>query len=502
MTLLDYIESLKVTQGRHAGEPFHVMNWERRFLRGFASTSGDCALSVARGNGKTTFIAALGSAFLDGPLSEPMADCLIVASSFDQGLIDFRHVLAFLRQRNDLSDRSKWRIQDSANRATITNRATGAVLRVVGSDPRRLHGVAPRLLIYDEVAQWPPTLVRSMLAALTTSRGKIADSRALWIGTRPESPEHPFQQALDGQGTTYQQTHAARPDDPPFHRRTWVRANPGLDHLPDLEIVIRDEAQTARRDPDALAAFKALRLNQGVSDVSRSVLIDADTWKRNEQPEPLTGGQYALGIDCGQNAAMTGAAAYWPDTGTLDALACFPSIPTLQERGLADGVGPLYVRMEKAGELIQAGGRVSSIPALLSECLDRWGTPGVITADRWREAELRDALESAGVPVTALELRGQGFKDGGEDVRLFRKAFAAGYVKPVRSLLLRAAMSEARVTGDPAGNWKLAKLTQGGRRATARDDAAAAAILAVAAGERRTNRNAPRKQRRVRSGIV
>ena len=44
-------------------------------------------------------------------------------------------------------------------------------------------------------------------------------------------------------------------------------------------------------------------------------------------------------------------------------------------------------------------------------------------------------------------------------------------------------MSEARAVGDPAGNWKLAKATQGGCRLNARDDAAAA-LLAVAEGDR------------------
>ena len=34
-----------------------------------------------------------------------------------------------------------------------------------------------------------------------------------------------------------------------------------------------------------------------------------------------------------------------------------------------------------------------------------------------------------------------------------------------------AALMEARVMGDPAGNWKLAKGSQGGRRHRARDDA-------------------------------
>ena len=58
------------------------------------------------------------------------------------------------------------------------------------------------------------------------------------------------------------------------------------------------------------------------------------------------------------------------------------------------------------------------------------------------------------------------------------------------SLLLRSAMAEARTVSDPAGNAKLAKHNQGGRRVRARDDVAAAAILAVADGAR--NRAPPR----------
>ena len=46
-------------------------------------------------------------------------------------------------------------------------------------------------------------------------------------------------------------------------------------------------------------------------------------------------------------------------------------------------------------------------------------------------------------------------------------------------------MREARSIADPAGNEKLCKATEGGRRLRARDDAVAAAILAVAEGSRR-----------------
>ena len=47
-----------------------------------------------------------------------------------------------------------------------------------------------------------------------------------------------------------------------------------------------------------------------------------------------------------------------------------------------------------------------------------------------------------------------------------------------------AAFREARLVGDTAGNFKLAKSSQGGRRQAAHDDVAAAAVLAIASGVR------------------
>ena len=46
-------------------------------------------------------------------------------------------------------------------------------------------------------------------------------------------------------------------------------------------------------------------------------------------------------------------------------------------------------------------------------------------------------------------------------------------------------MSEARLVYDAAGNGKMSKSTEGGRRGHARDDAATAVVLAVAEGTRR-----------------
>ena len=295
-------------------------------------------------------------------------------------------------------------------------------------------------------------------------------------------------------GADYAQAHAAGPDDPKFQKRTWAKANPSLRHMPDLEAAIRAEAKHAKSDPAMLPEFEALRLNLGTEDVATHRLIEADTWARIEG-EADRAGPVVWGLDLGTSAAQSAVAAYWPDTGRLDCLSAFPTAPGLAERGLRDGVGSLYLDMARRGELVTLGGNAVDLGALLGAALARFGRPAALAADRWKEAELRDALDRAGVPVAALSLRGQGFKDGGEDLRTFRRACLEGRCVPVVSLLLRNAMSESRAVMDPAGNSKLAKNSEGGRRVRARDDAAAATILAVASGYRAGGKPRPRRRR-------
>ena len=455
------------------------------------------ALSIARGAGKTTLTAAIATAAIDGPLAQPRAEAVIVASSFSQARIGFEHTLAFLAARgHDLDDRKRWRRQDSQNSATLEDRRTGSRVRCVGSDPARAHGLAPVLVLADEPAQWPGTTSEKMRVALATSMGKIEGSRLIALGTRPADPSHWFETMLAG-GCDYAQSHHAREGDPPFQRRTWLRANPSLPIMPALERRIRKEAADAKRDPSLLAGFQALRLNTGTSDVLQSTLLDAGVWQAAEGDAERRG-PFVLGIDLGGSASMSAAAAYWPTSGRLDCFGVFPREPDLRERGLRDGCGRLYQDMFRRGELAIAGGRVADVAGLLAEVVKRWGAPAAITCDRWRVNELRDALDAARFPRCPLIERGQGFKDGGEDVADFRTATLRGRVVPVRSLLMRSAMGECRVTMDAAGNAKIAKYGAG-KRSRGRDDAACAAVLAIAVGERRA-RSAPRRP--LRSAVV
>ena len=160
-------------------------------------------------------MAGIAAATLDGPLMVPRGETIIAASSFQQATIAFEHVIAFLGDK--LADRQRWQLWRSGQLAKIADKKTGAMVRCIGSDPRRAHGLAPTLILADEPAQWPPSTGERMLAALQTSMGKQKDSRLIALGTRPSSETHWFGKMLAG-GCDYAQCHASSPDDAPFHK--------------------------------------------------------------------------------------------------------------------------------------------------------------------------------------------------------------------------------------------------------------------------------------------
>ncbi len=361
--LVDYLSGLTITQGRLSGQPFLVLPWQARFVRrAFTPGVGLSALSVARGNGKTALLSGIAAATLDGPLAVPRGETVIVASSFEQARIAFEHVVAFMGEA--LDDRRRWKVWDTAQQARVECRRTGARVRCIGSDPRRAHGLAPVLVLADEPAQWPETTGERMVAALRTAAGKMPDSKFVALRTRPADETHWFAKMLAG-GADYSQVHAARGRDPKFQAKTWAKANPSLLHMPDLKAAIRAEAEQARRDPDALAAFEALRLNLGTADHDVRVLLSADVWEVLEGEAPAAG-DCVWGVDLGTTAAQSAVVAYWPETGRLEAVAAFPRVPSLAERGLRDGVGRLYQECERRGELAQTGGAAVDIGELLA----------------------------------------------------------------------------------------------------------------------------------------
>ena len=480
--VIAHIEGLVVSQGRGAGLPFEVFPWERDFVSGAVAPGIDvAALTIGRGNGKTTLASAIAHSALCGPLVVPRGETVVVASSFEQARLTFDHVVSFI-DPTALKDRSRYRLWDSAQLARLKCIEHNTQLRCLASDPRRMHGIAPSLVLADEPAQWEGSKSEKAYAALQTSLGKIEGARLIAIGTKPIGVEHWFSSLLDS-GADYSQSHVAPKDADPFDPATWAMANPSLPFMPTLLKVISREADRAKMHPDTLPMFSAYRLNQGVSDTVEALLLTADQWESAEGDAPR-GLTYHLGLDIGTSSAQSAAAGFWPDGGRLECFAIFPAQPNFRERGRLDGVGDLYERLGARSELLVMGEKTTNLVKMMREVLKRWGPPVSISLDRWRYKELCEALIELDFPDVEIRVRGQGFLDGAEDVRRFRRAVLEDKVVPAVSLLMRNAMSEARVVVNVVGAAKLAKATEGGRRLRARDDAAAAAILAVASGSR------------------
>ena len=490
------LEYCPIGDGDLIGQSFKVLPYQRRFLTGaFKPGVLRAGLSLARGGGKSGLASAL---CLDairpaGVLHQTGFEAVLVASSYQQARIIFE---AVKRSLELLGEDEEFRIRDQQNLADIQHRQTKARLRVAGADNRRAHGWRVNLVIGDEPAQWGPR-GELLAAAIRTALGKRADARAIFIGTRPASDSHFFARLLEEDDpSVYAQVHAARLVDSPFHVKTWRRANPGLDYgLPNID-VLKAESRLAKRDPAELATFRSLRLNQGTSEVQGQYLIDVDVWRRVETDSlPPREGPVAFGLDLGGTAAFSACAAYWPVTGRLEGFVSCGRDPALSQRALADGVSGVYEQMLAKGELVLIGGRVVPVGPFLAEAVRRFGRPLAIAADRWRAGELEDGVTESGLRLPEPTWRGQGWRDGSIDIRLFRAAVLESKVHPPVSLAMRAALSEAKTISDSASNEKLAKAGEGQHRRRGRDDLAAAIVLAVAEGQRR---QAAKPQPRIR----
>ena len=131
-----YIETLVLSQGRYVGEPFRLLPWQKRFLKGaFAEGVGDAALSLGRAGGKSTFMASLGAACVDvgGPLVSPRADNVAIASSFAQAKILFDHTLAFLQPtiaKYGVGPKGRFRVNNTVNSALDQGHRDGQLVAV------------------------------------------------------------------------------------------------------------------------------------------------------------------------------------------------------------------------------------------------------------------------------------------------------------------------------------------------------------------------------------
>lgn len=482
-----FLELLHIPEGKKAGTPLRLAEFQRKFVRGALADGVMVAcLSIGRGNAKTALSAGLALGALVGVWDDqPKREILFAARNRDQAKTAFGFLVGFIEGLPE-EDRAQFTIRRGSKLEVEFEGNGGGLARVIAADGKSVLGGAPTLALMDERAAWERDKGDNLENAILSGLGK-RDGRALIISTSAPDDANTFSRWLDEPPPgTYVQEHRPAFGLPADDLASLLEANPGATEGigATSDWLVAQARRAIARGGSALSSFRNLNRNERISSEDRSVLVTVDEWLSAEvAPDqlPERAGPCVLGVDLGGSRSMSAAAFYWPDTGRLEALGTFPAIPSLADRGAADGVSDRYVQMNDRGELSVLGEATVPPGPWLAEIVRHLDGAEVacIVGDRFRHAEFSEAMQAAGLARVPFVWRGFGWKDGSEDIERFRRALFDGEIVVAPSMLLRSAFSDAITLVDPASNHKLAKA-----RSLGRIDAAAATVLAVAQGAR------------------
>lgn len=140
-----------------------------------------CVFVIPRKNGKTMLLAAYAIYRL--LTSDGSPEILLAASSDKQAGRLFDAAALFVRRNPVL--RGLCRVRDHVGEIKRED-GMGVIVRL-SSDPARLHGYNPSLVVCDELAQWTTPTLRRAYAALTTGGGARTAPQVFTITTAGEA---------------------------------------------------------------------------------------------------------------------------------------------------------------------------------------------------------------------------------------------------------------------------------------------------------------------------
>src|SRR5229473_2261675 len=417
-----FIESLSITSGIFAGQPFKLRPWQLEIIEAIYATDEDgrrikrqVLLTIPRKNGKTQLAAALALCHLVGPMAEQRGQVFSAASDRKQAALILNELVAFVRADQKLRDR----IIIREHSKTLEDVITGSTYEALSSDAKKAHGLNVSFAVLDELAQWPK---RDLYDALTTGGAARLEPLFVVISTQSHDKNHVMSElvqygkrVLSGaieDATFLPVIFAADDDADPWSEETWRACNPALGDFRSLE-EMRSAAEQAKALPAREPSFRLLYLNQPVDATSR--FLNARDWtacKAETTPDLLLHkARCILGLDLSSTTDLTAAAAWFPETFDLKVWFWMPA-DNLEEAGRRDNVP--YSLWVKQGLIEATPGRAidkTFVVERLGELTKQFNVE-FCAADRWRLDEVERLIAEAGFKLR-LEPFGQGYKDMG-----------------------------------------------------------------------------------------
>jgi len=474
--VIEFCETIPCTKGILEGQSIRLLEEQKTFFRAIYGEETLVRLAIqsyARGNGKTGLQALLVTAHLFGPVAEPRGEIYSCGIDRQQSGLMFNEVAAIIEATPAFAAVAN--IQRFHKRIEVMDGpGKGTVFEALSSDARRGHGLAPSVIVADEVGTWTNL---ELLDNLMTGMGKRARSLAVVISTQAGDDQHPFSLLVDDalrglDPSIYIQLLAAPPDADPFDEQVWRACNPALGVFLSLE-EFRAQAERAKRVPTFEPKFRNLRLNQRVSVDER--WISAEAWqacRADVDLEALVGEPCIGGLDLGSTRDLTSFALFFERSETLVVWTWCPS-ETVAEHEHSDRAP--YRLWSQQGHLELTPGRATDkrLVALRLGALVAKFNPRVIAFDRWGMIELERVLRDEGLDLPLKE-HGQGYKDMGPATAAFEIRVLNGQLRHSGNPLLAWALGNVALERDATGAAKPSK-----RKSHDRIDPVVAAVMAV-----------------------
>ena len=463
-------ERLRVPPGHPlAGQPLALPTYAVAFLRD-ALSARESLLCLGRKNSKSGCIAAYLLGRLVGPIAVPGYRAG-VASVTREKAGELRRQMVEIAEASDLQG-LKFLRSPAPGRVES---ASGTV-DFLSADRSAGHASGFDESIVDELGllhERDREFVNGMRTAISARNGRFFSMSIM--GDSPFTREMIERRADPGCNVhLFQAPEDAALDDP----AGWHAANPGLKAGIKSLSYMADEARRVLLSPTDQASFRAFDLNQPQSPTREMIMAPSDLRACFTSDLPERRGDVVIGLDAGEATSATAAFCIFPQTGRCESFMAFGDNPSLVERGKRDGAR--YDLMAERGELRTYGGRVTPVSAFLSDLAGELEGCRVhrLAADGYKDSEIKDFLDRAGLRWPAEFRRVGAGKDGGADVRSLQRLVLTGKLRMHESLSLSTAIANSAIHRDANGNPGLDKAKSRGRI-----DVLSAAVIAAGLAE-------------------
>lgn len=475
------------------GEPMALPKYGVDFLSdALADGVREALLCMARKNSKTGIVAVLCLGLLAGPLARPGLRIGTVSVTREKA----KELYLQMRDIAEASELGGLEFRKSPAPGWV-KAENGSTAEFLSADKVSGHASGFDIVIVDELGLMGEG-DRELIAGMRSSTS-ARDGRLIALSIRGESPM--LEEMIDRADLPTCSVHLYAPEageagevdfaDP----AVWEAGNPGLAVGIKSMQYMADEAARVEATPSDRASFVAFDLNLPQSPTREVIFEVADYRKCVVDELPARAGTAVVGFDFGEATSATAAFAIWPETGRCEAWMAFGDIPSLRERGKRDQAR--YDLMAERGELRTYPGRVTPVAEFLGDvAADLSGVRVArIAADGYKDAEVKDALERAGLRWPYEFRRVGAGKDGSRDVRALQRLVLNGRLAMAETLAFATAVSKSAIRRDGNGNPALDKATSRGRI-----DLLSAAVIAAGLAEPLIGKPKARRRRTALAG--